>query len=207
MFKSFENRTEDEILLSQINYKFNNNEIVCKEMLELINNKTTKVKLDEDIKDNYYVYLNDKIYLSDREKCRSSYLRFSVVAHECSHSVQNKTLQAINFILSNIEMLSFIAALLCIVHRFNINIAFYTYIILNIISTIPRLILETDAIIKSYRLCKKYFKDRITQDETDIILNKYKFKMHAYYPIFIFLLLMGRGARILIIYFVRYFYI
>jgi hypothetical protein len=125
MFKYFNLKNN----LIDISSKLDNNEIVCKEMLGLLKNKTTAVKIDEDIKNSYYVFLNDTIYLTNREKNRIGPLRICNVAHECIHSNQNKILQWMNFVLSNIELIFFAVNIILIIFNLNIKLMFYWYLI------------------------------------------------------------------------------
>jgi hypothetical protein len=188
--------------LTEISDKFCSNEVVCKQILELQNNKTTKIKLDKDIKNNYYVFITDTIYLSDKEVNKRSYQRICGIAHECIHSIQNKILQGINFALSNIELIVFVISFICIILKFNINIVFYFYIILNIISAIPRVVLEIDATLRSINLCKKYIGNVVNMKETDMLIKSYKTQILFLLPVFITSLLIGRIFRFLIIYIV-----
>lgn len=177
------------------------NETVCKQILELIGNNKTSIKLDKNIKNSYYVFLNDTIYLSDLEKVNKSYYRISLIAHECIHSVQNKLLQIINFILSNIELVVFAISLILIVFKYNNNTFFYSYFIINILSIIFRLILEIHATIKSIGLSEKYMKNKIEDEKLKDIINAYRSKIILLFPLFIISLIFVKVLRLLIIYF------
>lgn len=203
MFKYFKKTIKENKYLLDISNKFSSNDIVCMQMLELLNNKTTDVKIDRDIKNSYYVFLNDTIYLSNREKNKTSYQRICTVSHECIHSIQNKIIQILNFVLSNIELLAFVIAFTCMLCRFNINIVFYSYLTLNIISTIPRLILEIDATIRSMNLSEKYMENKIDENESSVLLKTYKFQILILFPVFIISLLIGRILRLLLIYLLK----
>ncbi|MDD2376877.1 MAG: zinc metallopeptidase [Clostridia bacterium] len=200
MINYFEKWNKKKIQLSYISNKFCSNDIVCKQMLELISNKSTNIKLDTDIKNNYYVFLTDTIYLSNKEITRNSYQRICVIAHECIHSIQNKIIQVVNFALSNVELIAFVISLICITCGFNTYIVFYSYLILNIFSAIPRLILEIDATIRSINLSSKYMKYKIDENELSIILKTYKLQILLLLPFFIISLLIGRGFRLSVVY-------
>ena len=47
--------------------KLPSSDIIAKDILNKLDNKKTKSIFDKDIKGNYYVYLNNTIYLSDRQ--------------------------------------------------------------------------------------------------------------------------------------------
>lgn len=198
MIKYFEKMNKSK-KISEISDKFSSNSIVCKQILELIKNNSTDVKIDKDIKNSYYVFLNDTIYISAAAKNTNGYQRICVMAHECIHSIQNKTMQMINFILSNIELLSFVLSVVCMLFRYNINIVLYAYLVVNIISIIPRLILEIDATIKSIDLSKKYIENKLDEGETDILINAYKSKVKLLFPIFIISLINGKVLRLLLV--------
>lgn len=204
MFKRFKKTTKNSKNLLDISNKFSSNDIVCKQMLELLNNNVTNVKLDVDINNSYYVFLNDTIYLTDKEKNKESYQRICNVAHECIHSIQNKVIQFINFVLSNVEMLAFIIVSICMAFKFHTNIVFYSYLILNIVSMIPRLILEIDATKRSISLSKKYMESKIEENESSILLKQYENQIFKLFPIFIMSLLMDRITRIAFIFLLRY---
>lgn len=200
MINYFEKWNEKKVQLLNISNKFCSNDIVCKQILELLNNETTNIKLDTDIKSNYYVFFTDTIYLSDKEITKNGYQRICVIAHECIHSIQNKTTQVINFTLSNVELIAFVISLICIIFKFNTNIVFFGYLILNILSSIPRLILEIDATIRSIDLSRKYMEYKLDENELSSILKVYKLQIVLFWPLFIVSLLMGRALRIVIIY-------
>lgn len=197
MFKYFNLKNS----FDDISNKLDNNETVCKEMLKLLNNNSSTVKIDEDINNSYYVFLNDTIYLSNKEKTRTGLLRICNVAHECIHAIQNKTLQIINFVLSNAELVLFIVAIILIVFNLNIKLLLYCYLITNVTSTLPRLILEIDAVVRSIILAKKYLNIKLTQKELDNVMITYKNQIILMFPLFVLSLLFGRAIRFCIIYF------
>jgi hypothetical protein len=88
-------------------------------------------------------------------------------------------------------------------YRFNINIVFFTYLLLNIFSIIFRLILEIDATIKSINLCEKYIKNKIDEKESNILIKSYRSKILLFLPIFIVSLSIGKFLRLLFIYLLK----
>ena len=52
--------------------KLPSSDIIAKDILNKLDNKKTKSIFDKDIKGNYYVYLNNTIYLSDRQNEKSN---------------------------------------------------------------------------------------------------------------------------------------
>ncbi|MEG1141203.1 MAG: hypothetical protein RSE41_01890, partial [Clostridia bacterium] len=79
--------------MDQINNKLDDNITITKDILNLLDNKKTNVVIDEDIKNSYYVFFKDIIYLSNNN---NTYKRVCLIAHECIHSIQNKILQKVN---------------------------------------------------------------------------------------------------------------
>lgn len=143
-----------------INY-LPDNLTISKDVLKYLNNNTTKIVLDEDIKGNYYLFFNDTIYITNNNlKNDMKYCRLTVICHECIHSIQSKLIHFINFILSNIELiLFFVSLILKLLNLFEVTIdILYTLFCLSCL--IPRIILETDAINRSFSL-------------TNIFLEKY----------------------------------
>ena len=201
--KMLKSNSKERIKLDKIIDKLPSNYEVVEDILKIIGNKTTKVVFDNDIKNNYYTYLNDTIYLTKskkfNDKNRSG--RICVVAHECRHSVQSKILQNINFILSNLELLSFIIMIILTFIKF-VNITYlFIYFGIIIISIIPRLILEIDAVIKSVPIAKKYLETKLKKDDVEYVENYYSIHTKMLLPIFIFSLLFERiniGNNILV---------
>lgn len=173
------------------------NNVITKEVLEKLNNKTTKMICDEDIKGNYYVFLNDTIYLSSKNT--DKYNRLTVICHECIHSMQNKIMQWINFILSNLEIIIFVIfSILKLLNLFE-NILTYTYIGFVIISIIPRFILEIHASLKSIKFTEEYVSKNIGNEEADFVNKIVKFQVVSLLPVMLFTLCFWKIIRILII--------
>lgn len=183
--------------IEQIISKLPDNSTITKQVLEKINNKTTKMICDEDIKGNYYVFLNDTIYLSSKNT--NKYNRLTVICHECIHSIQNKIMQWINFILSNLEIIIFIIfSILKLLNIFE-NILTYTYIGFVIVSIIPRFILEIHASLKSIRYTMEYVSEKIGNEEAKFVNKIVKFQVTSLLPVMLFTLCFWKIIRILIL--------
>ena len=162
--------------LDSIIGKLPNSDIVTKDILKIIGNNKTEYVFDEDIKGNYYVYLNDKIYLSSKQSDKNNYERLCVIAHECIHSIQPKLLQNFNFILSNIEIIFFIAYIILYFFKISNLYVYISYLIIAILSIIPRTILELWAIIKAPQISKNYLNNKILNEkEVENVDNTYRF--------------------------------
>lgn len=183
--------------IEQIISKLPDNSTITKQVLEKINNKTTKMICDEDIKGNYYVFLNDTIYLSSKNT--NKYNRLTVICHECIHSIQNKIMQWINFILSNLEIIVFVIfSILKLLNIFE-NILTYTYIGFVIVSIIPRFILEIHASLKSIRYTMEYVSEKIGNEEAKFVNKIVKFQVTSLLPVMLFTLCFWKIIRILIL--------
>ena len=184
--------------------KLPDNDNVTKEILEMLGNKTTKCKRDEDFKGSYYVFLNDTIFLSDRKECKDDYSRICLIAHECIHSVQSKILQKLNFVVSNIDIIAF---LVIFVLRFvfgNISFIPYIYLVIAIVSSIPRIILEIDAVKRSTIVSYEYMEGKIEKNELEYIDSIYKFQTKLLLPLFLLNLLIWKIVRCVFIFILYY---
>lgn len=134
----------------------NDVEEICKKALNYLNNSSTKIVVDDNIKSSYYFWLSDKIYISKKQTHGSEEQRIIVLCHECIHSIQNKTIQCINFVLSNVEIFMFV---LLVIFRLttsvNLNTYINIYIVVAILAIIIRYYLEIGAIIGSIKLANK----------------------------------------------------
>lgn len=173
------------------------NLVICDELLKLVDNKKTKVKLDEDIKNSYYIFLNDTIYISDKEKNKRNFQRILLLCHEVIHSIQNKKMQKINFIFSNLEIILFFITIFV---SFFIKLKFllYIYIFVCLTAICARLYLEVNAVQNSLKLCKKFLSNILESYNVTNILNIYKFRIKLIYPLFIFNLVIWRIIRIIL---------
>ena len=181
------------------------NEEVAQEILKELGNTKTKVVFDKDIKNSYYVYLNDTIYISDKTDNKNSYYRFVLIAHECRHSIQSKLLQNINFILSNIELIAFFVLFVVSIFVKNITIPFILYAIFTVISCIPRIILEIEAIKNSINISKNYISKYLNKEESDYLLKVYKSKINTLLPFALIQLFIGKIIRIAILFVLAYY--
>ncbi len=178
------------------------NDTIAKEILNNIGNTKTKVVLDKDIKNSYYVYLRDTIYISNKEK-NNNFHRCCLVAHECVHSIQSKVIQKINFCLSNIELALFV--LIAIISFFiKLNAIMYFYFAFCIVSIIPRLYLELDAIRGSIRLSRAYLEKKLKKQECEKMIDIYTTQIRILLPFSFLSLFFGKIIRCLLIFFLMF---
>mgnify|MGYP005794088599 FL=1 len=74
-FRYFKNNTKERKKIQDIIDKLPDNEIIAKEILAENNNTKTKIVLDGDIKNSYYIFLDDTICLSNKNKASTRYSR------------------------------------------------------------------------------------------------------------------------------------
>ncbi len=182
-----------------------NNKEVAQEILKELGNNTTNIVFDKDIKNCYYVFLNDTIYIADNKDNKNGYYRFCLIAHECRHSIQSKIMQKVNFILSNIELIFFAILFIINIVIMNTTIPFYIYLALAIISAIPRLILEIDACKESVNISKNYLSKYLEKSDCDYVCNIYKEKINKLLPLSIIPLFFGKIIRIVILFILTFF--
>lgn len=164
IIEKFKNTKEK---LNNIISKLPDNEIIAKDVLKETGS-SAKIELKDDIKNSYYVYINDTIYLSNNDKKKDSYERLSVITHEIRHSLQSKVLQNINFISSNIEILVFLICVILFFLKLSINtykIAFGIYLIVILVAIVLRSVLEIDAISSSVNMSYDYLRKKINSED------------------------------------------
>lgn len=177
---------------------------ICKDILNIVGNDDVKVEVEANEKSSMYVFLNNTIYISNKEmkskdKEKNQKSRLLVIAHECRHSVQSKVVQWCNFAFSNIEIILFILFVIAKLF-FKVNgIMYYTYLSVAILSIIVRMGLELDAIIHSVKIVAKYLtkNDVKKQDIVDLV-SFYKKEILKTLPMFVLWLLAFKILRIMI---------
>ena len=161
--------------LNKIASKFPDNKEICTEILEKLDNKKVKIEEEKDSKTSLYIAVSDKIIIAD---IKDTFTRIQTIAHECLHSVQNRTMLLFNFIFSNISIIYFLVAIFLVL--FNVLDGFVfvqIYIGIGIISYAIKLYLETDAMTKAFYVAKEYMEEtskasvNITQEEVELLLD------------------------------------
>ena len=173
------------------------NEFVAKEILEMLNNNKTKIEIDSDTKSNLYIFLNDTIYISKNKK--DDFNRICVIAHECIHSIQSKSTQILNFVLSNIELILFIVLIALFCFKLKFMPLLILYVLTNIFSIGIRLYLELSAVFGSIKLSDKYFKNYLEDKIRDYIVNIYKSQIKTLLVFFIIKLFLFKVVRMFFI--------
>ena len=159
--------------------KFPENKQICEEILQMIENTTVTVEETSNNKSqtSLYLVMQNKILIAN---INNTFTRIQTIAHECIHSIQNKTVLKFNFILSNINILYFIIiSILAICNVFNNNINNILLIILILMQFILfaiRGFLENDAMTRAEYLSEKYInkKQLINKKDAEFIIKEYK---------------------------------
>lgn len=186
--------------LDNIIEKLPSSDVVAKDILKIIGNDKTEYIFDEDIKGNYYVYLNDTIYLSSKQSDKKNYERLCIISHECIHSIQPKWLQNLNFIFSNLEIISFVVFIILYFFKITNVYMYISYLIIAILSIIPRIILEVWAIKKAPLISKEYLNNKILNTkEVEKVNNTYTFLSKLLTPLAIIQIFFFKLVRIILV--------
>lgn len=176
--KSIKDLGSDEENLKLIK-DFPDNKQICKDILEMLDNKDVGIEetVDEKSQTSLYLVMSNKILIAN---INNVFTRIQTVAHECIHSIQNKTLLKFNFIFSNIANIYFL--LICFLGIFKVtnkevaNILLITLILIKFIFYAVRSFLETDAMTRAEYLSKEYIEkvNIVSKEDEQKILAKYK---------------------------------
>ena len=92
--KSYEN-------LKGLSDKFPEDQKMCKVILNKLQNKDVKVKIEPEYNSCLYTIFNNTITIG---KFQQEYMKIQTIAHECIHSCQNKITLWANFIFTNLYL-------------------------------------------------------------------------------------------------------
>ena len=165
---------EKDEYLDEIVSKYPENKVICKEILEKVNNNTVKIEEDTNSNATLYLVMSNKIFIANLNR---SYTRIQTIAHECLHSIQDKKILWSNFIFSNIYLIYFvIIAVLGIFKLLQSKMLFISiFLVLGLVYYSIRTYLENDAMIKARFLAKEYMKEKniSTKKEIESVIKKY----------------------------------
>lgn len=183
--------------LQRITDRFPENIDIAKEMLCMINNKDVKIEEAKDTKTSLYIAISNKIVIADM---KNNYARIQTIAHECLHSIQDRTMLIFNFIFSNITIVYWIFAVVLTICNVFKNTLLQTIILilLYFIQTIVRAYLETDAMIKSKFLAKEYIekKELCTEEEKEKLILEYDRINSIGIPFYIYILILTAMIKV-----------
>lgn len=193
--KELENNKNVQIITD----KFPENIDIAKEMLEMLNNKNVKIEQAKNTKTSLYIAFTNKISIAD---LKDNYGRIQTIAHECIHSMQDRTLLLFNFIFSNISIIYFALAIILTLCKVYTNTMLQVFILtmFTLINFSVRAYLEIDAMTKSRYLAEKYMnqKNLCTKDEQEKLLKEYDKINKVGIPFTLYYLLTNSLIRIML---------
>ena len=160
--------------LDKLTNAFPSNIEICKKICAMIGNTTVKIEEDKESKTSLYLVITNKISIAN---LKDSFTRIQTVAHECIHSMQDKSILWANFVFSNIYLIYFVVAIIltiCGVFKdATLQIAILT--LMGFVYYFFRNYLETDAMIKARYLAREYMKHEkiLKPNEMQEILENY----------------------------------
>ena len=175
-----EKQYDDKTILEEIE-KLPPNTEICKEILKELNNEQVEVIENKEYNSSLYTVYNNRITIGN---IKNKIYTVQTIAHECIHSIQDKRKSTFNFVISNIYMLYYYFIIIgtIISKIFNIKNPIIENTMLNIVLLLIlalcqyaiRSMLETEAILESKHLAKKYFqKQGIKKEIIDRIIKEY----------------------------------
>lgn len=164
---------EDENL-TKLTDKFPDNIELTKDILSKLDNEKVQVKENTDSETSMYFALTDTISISTK---KNSFARIQTIAHECAHSVQNRTTILANFIVSNIYLIYFVVvSILTLINVIKDPLLYLLILaILGFIQFAIRAYLEIEAMTKAKYIAKEYMEEKeiISKEKIDIICTEY----------------------------------
>ena len=191
--------------IKELTDRFPDDEQICKEMLNMLNNNKVKIKQSENEKDktSVYIAITDTIIIGN---IKGVHTRIQTIAHECLHSVQSRRLLVFNFIFTNIYNIYFILSIVFTIFKIfnNTNLQIVILLFMGIIFYIVRAYLENDAMIKAKYLAEKYMDEYIKENkicnisEIEKVINNYEEINKVGIPAYNFILLLKPMIKIII---------
>lgn len=175
-----EKQCEDKLILEELK-KLPSNSQICKEILEELENSNVEVVENNEYNTSLYTVYNNRITIGN---IKNKIYEVQTISHECIHSIQNKKMAISNFVISNIYIIYFYFILIgTILNKiFNFNSLIFENKMFNIIILLLlgmcqyaiRSLLETEAILESKHLAKKYYEKKgIKTDIINKIIKEY----------------------------------
>lgn len=169
------NKVANNSKLNKIADKYPENKEICKSILKMLGNDTTKIEENVESDTTLYIAIQNKILVGNTH---GSFTRIQTLAHECLHSIQNRKILIFNFIYSNIYFLYWIVICGLVIFKKISNEMLYANIllILSFIYYVVRVFLENDAMIKAEFVAKEYMEEQniSTKQEINKIVEGFK---------------------------------
>jgi len=180
--------------ISPILKEIGDNEVIAKEILSNLNNTHTSVEKNKDdkIKASFYNCNVDKILIKDT-KDLEDLSRVVHIAHECVHSIQDKKIQKMHFIISNIQILYFLAIFIYFFYNKNVEVRFTLLLIQIFIffsTFFVKVVLESDATYRAVLVSLEYLHDKLEEKQLKTFKqiveeNLYKLVPMSYFGLFV----------------------
>lgn len=189
--------------LNQMVRKLPDNEIVCREILKDLKNEEVTIEKSkvENSNTSLYLVLSNKIIIGNMEE---NFTRIQTIAHECVHSIQNRTKLLLNFFLSNIIQLLFVILIILtfIIKQDNINwglVIFFT--MFSLIHFLVRNSLEKDAMLRAREVAINYMKksNKLSKEEITLLNEEYIKINKIGVPIYRYNLMIKASVKIIIL--------
>lgn len=186
--------------LNEIIKRLPDNEIVCRQMLTMLQKDDVKVEKSKVDNTNVSLYLvmKNMILIGNMEE---NFTRIQTIAHECIHSIQDKKILKFHFYFSNFYQIFFGICILCFFFLRNSEIKWILaalFLLASILIYFLRYPLERDAMTRARDLAKKYLEERkVKKQEIELVMteydkiNKIGIPMYQMYLIFQLILKMG----------------
>lgn len=177
--------------LNEITNKLPENKQICKTILKMVKNENVKITESQTNQASLYIVLSNTIIIAN---IKNTFTRVQTIAHECIHSIQNRTTLLFNFIFTNIYNIYFLIICILTIIKFNkyTTVNLFVLTILSFIHYAIRSYLEMDAMIKAKQLAKEYMniegtlseKEQVTVLENYEVINNIGIKLTNYLLIF-----------------------
>lgn len=152
--------------LSEITNQLPENKEIAKAILKKLNHEKVTIKEEKQGKASFYIVVTNSISIANS---KDSFTRVQTIAHECIHSIQNKTTLWFNFIFSNFYLLYFIVLSIATIMKLNSYPMLHLFglTIFSFIYYAIRSSLEMDAMLKAKYLAKEYMQEEgtLTKEE------------------------------------------
>lgn len=189
--------------LNEIANKFPENKEICENILKKLNNTDVKIEEDDETKTSLYIVVTNKIIIANM---KDTFARIQTIAHECLHSIQNRTILMFNFIFSNIFLIYFVASIFLIFFNVGNNLIYILiYIFLSLIYCIVRGYLENEAMSKAMYVAKEYMEeykkkdDKISDEDIKTLVDNYNKINRIGIPLTDFVLVVGILIKVILL--------
>jgi len=188
--------------ISPVVKEIGDNEKIAINILKYVGNDTTKVEKNQDgkIKASFYNGNTDKITIKDTDDLEDC-SRVVHIAHECIHSIQEKRLVKIHFLLSNIQILYFLGIFIYFFYNRDIDLRLSLLLVqvgIFIATFFIKIVLESDATYRGPELAFRYLENIAGKEKIEEFRVKVEKKLFGMIPMSYFGLYM-QGALLLII--------